>query len=885
MSIVSIITLIITIVLVVISILIYVLHFKFRKDTKENQIQNNNTNDTQSGQIDTHKKLIDTHTNHIDIHKKHLDTHKNHIKANTVALNIVNSKTKKNEDKANLLDEKINDLSNSTNSQISGLNQSIEANDQRITDIDSKFLEKVTSLNNNLTNMQGSATFDNLKLNEGGVFNIGNKTLRDYVVTIIDEQLGGDTETFLEQFTEHMTQAPAAITLVKKTDDNTSGINTLKEEVGIMKQKVIKNDNNVSEISTLKREVGNMKQKVEQNDTTQEVNNLKQGYSKIPVIENDIKHLSNSIENNKQDINQALQNFQKQYNITINRFLDVVAKEKAIPLALENRKDIEELEKKAKSALSDLIKFKRELQKGFSTNNLVVNGGTHDAIKRPDGTTKISSHGIMFGGANNKREINSAQISAGIHVPDSLNIVGMSDKKGNNRRIDMWAGGGLNIHGKTSITGDTNVNGKLIAANGVELNAKVQDNNPMISKTFRKGHSYGLSYGRYGQVHVHAGKDHPPSAVHLSFKDASNGYTSVLTARKDKVVINGDVELQAKDGPMITRTWDKGHSYGLSQEKDGNLHLYAGKSKDLSAVHLSFKDKNNGYTSVLTAKKDKVEINGDTNINGKVTTHNGVSVTKGDPGPLIEKRYGNAADRYGISQENNGTVHLYAANAYGPSTVNLSYATGEGTYKPVLTARKDNKVQINGQLCIGNTCINETQLGKMISEEDKRRIKRENEEKERKRQEEERIKKENEEKERKKQEEARAREAAARAARAREKAERARLAAARAAAARAAAARAAAAWPKKGRIEDTSEDGMPKSWFGAYHGFAVYPQNNHFTVGKCSRVGNTWIRVYRMWGRRHYGKDVIMYKPLPGRTLLKSYRNEQVWKPYSCNHF
>jgi hypothetical protein len=72
----------------------------------------------------------------------------------------------------------------------------------------------------------------------------------------------------------------------------------------------------------------------------------------------------------------------------------------------------------------------------------------HGDIHVPNGEMKISRGGIMFGGPNKDREHNSAQISAGQHVPNSLNIVGMSSGKGHqDRRVDMWTEGGLHLHG------------------------------------------------------------------------------------------------------------------------------------------------------------------------------------------------------------------------------------------------------------------------------------------------------------------------------------------------------------------------------------------------------------------------------------------------------
>ncbi len=77
-----------------------------------------------------------------------------------------------------------------------------------------------------------------------------------------------------------------------------------------------------------------------------------------------------------------------------------------------------------------------------------VRGDKPGDIQNPNGQTKISRWGIMFGGDNNDREINSAQISAGALEPDSLNIVGMSkDKEKSSRRVDMFAEGGFKLNG------------------------------------------------------------------------------------------------------------------------------------------------------------------------------------------------------------------------------------------------------------------------------------------------------------------------------------------------------------------------------------------------------------------------------------------------------
>ena len=69
-------------------------------------------------------------------------------------------------------------------------------------------------------------------------------------------------------------------------------------------------------------------------------------------------------------------------------------------------------------------------------------------VDAPTSNMKISASGIIFGGNNNGRETNSAQISAGYHQANSLNLVGMSSGTGSSdRRIDMWVEGGLHLLG------------------------------------------------------------------------------------------------------------------------------------------------------------------------------------------------------------------------------------------------------------------------------------------------------------------------------------------------------------------------------------------------------------------------------------------------------
>ena len=66
--------------------------------------------------------------------------------------------------------------------------------------------------------------------------------------------------------------------------------------------------------------------------------------------------------------------------------------------------------------------------------------------ENPGSRMKIGSDGFIFGGNNSGYETNSAQISAGYHTANSLNIVGMGTTS-SVRRVDMWAENGFYVSG------------------------------------------------------------------------------------------------------------------------------------------------------------------------------------------------------------------------------------------------------------------------------------------------------------------------------------------------------------------------------------------------------------------------------------------------------
>lgn len=86
-------------------------------------------------------------------------------------------------------------------------------------------------------------------------------------------------------------------------------------------------------------------------------------------------------------------------------------------------------------------------------------GATTSSTPSTPGTDgRYTANGLQFGGNNNGKETNSAQISAGEHQSNSLNFVGMSSGTGSgDRRMDFW------VEGKAYFRGDVVATGNVTA--------------------------------------------------------------------------------------------------------------------------------------------------------------------------------------------------------------------------------------------------------------------------------------------------------------------------------------------------------------------------------------------------------------------------------------
>jgi hypothetical protein len=109
---------------------------------------------------------------------------------------------------------------------------------------------------------------------------------------------------------------------------------------------------------------------------------------------------------------------------------------------------------------------------------------------------------------------------------------------------------------------------------------------------------------------------------------------------------------------------------------------------------------------------------GNVNINGAMNVTTTITNTSTDNGPLIEKKFNDNGNRYGLGSFANGSTRIYTADGYIPSSVNLSWAKVDGSFDDVLRVTKDGqsyKTDVKGSLCVQSNCLSPTDFAKLIS--------------------------------------------------------------------------------------------------------------------------------------------------------------------------
>jgi hypothetical protein len=347
--------------------------------------------------------------------------------------------------------------------------------------------------------------------------------------------------------------------------------------------------------------------------------------------------------------------------------------------------------------------------------------GTGD-ISAPNGLMKISRQGIMFGGPNTTgKETNSAQISAGRHVANSLNIVGMSaNNSASTRRVDVWAESGMHIRSDQGL--------------------KVH------------GHGRETSYGSVNNAWSHMTTTAPQFYMNkpLQVQGGISTFNNLPLQMPHGANITNRTTIndQSSHIPLIVQSRQDSHiqliphnkpneSVYLVNRNGGHFRLHSHGIGDTLHVnrdgHTFINSRNNHIPLHVQSTQDAhIRLSGRNNPN--LSTY------------LINRNGGNfAVHQHGVADvfniHRNGRVQIHNTTGHLPNTNDYSleiYTPTQdkvketslrfhqsGRYWHQLRADNNGFRMTNGdngnlskltvgQLCIGNTCINENQLQSLI---------------------------------------------------------------------------------------------------------------------------------------------------------------------------
>ena len=125
-------------------------------------------------------------------------------------------------------------------------------------------------------------------------------------------------------------------------------------------------------------------------------------------------------------------------------------------------------------------------------------------------------------------------------------------------------------------------------------------------------------------------------------------------------------------------------------------------------TNLDITNTNGSHTHFNYSNTNTNYIRGNTVVSGELNMESkGININFGDPGPMIERNYspGSTHDRYGLGQFPGGTARVYAANNFGPATVNLSFAKENNQFDDVLVANRD-KITMNKTTSVPHLKVN-----------------------------------------------------------------------------------------------------------------------------------------------------------------------------------
>lgn len=231
--------------------------------------------------------------------------------------------------------------------------------------------------------------------------------------------------------------------------------------------------------------------------------------------------------------------------------------------------------------------------------------------------------------------------------------------------------------------------------------------------------------GVWDQLDVH-GNQHVDGQMSANVVQARNTLTA-KTMSVESISSQRGINVTANDpGPFVEKSYGSlNNRYGVGQFPGATTRVYSGTANTQATVNLSLAQANGTFDDVVKVKTNRdVDFVNNVNVAQGVNANNvtvrgninaqniqtntlniptKVNVLNGDPGAMIEKRYGaNDADRYGLGQFPNGTLRMYTAGAFPPASVNLSIARPNNTFEDALKVKTDGNIDIPKSVAVGN---------------------------------------------------------------------------------------------------------------------------------------------------------------------------------------
>lgn len=556
---------------------------------------------------------------------------------------------------------------------------------------ENQILDKIASVKKQLINLINNEQSERAKLN-GKIVNEENS--RQNQVTDIMNSLSAQQRAMLEQDKKFM----------KRIDDILLGKNVVDSETSFrletVENKLGKNTGMISELSdtvnktnkSFSTTVSSLTAKLNTKANSSDLSALSDSFA---TVNSDYKLMKQDYNKYKTDTSKRIDQVAANANITnvnVKNQVDAVSKRINDTITDINNKFVgvnssissqSILTNKIGSDLTNLASWKStaddrigQIQSVNSTLLQFKDKTTNDIT---DIRTNVTKVGNNFDTLSKQQSTIMDMINKEMNVDSSSNavkaITKLQSDLANNIKTNTVTTNDLNLSGTVDFRGNNvalnekplNLRGKQDVTTGVQYDASVDG-----------VRVWGNAGGKLGTANNKS-----------AFSWNADGNASVSGV------------LDAKGGMKLDGCLELGMS---TSDKDGN----AGK-----LCYSSFSDGVDIVGAGKTGETRKVKIWDQLEVRNKI------NMSTETDGPFIERTWDqkDKGNRYGVGQFPNGTMKVYGAGSYGPTTVSMSMAKADGTFNDILTVNNQNQTVMNGMakiskaLNVGNNSGNDDFTG------------------------------------------------------------------------------------------------------------------------------------------------------------------------------